>query len=99
MKATTVPALIDARAAYRLGDFAVELTGDQLAPRFRSGDILHVDSGTVPAPGSAVMATVGGLPCVMLLNGDGDLVDNAGGYVARGEFALIGAVVGVLTPE
>ena len=96
MKATTVPALIDARAAYRLGDFAVELTGDQLAPRFHSGDILHVDSATVPEPGNAVMATVGGLPCVMLLNGDGDLVDNAGGYVARGEYALIGAVIGTL---
>ena len=96
MKATTVPALIDARAAYRLGDFAVELTGDQLAPRFHSGDILHVDPATVPAPGNAVMATVDGLPCVMLLNGDGDLVDNAGGYVARGEYALIGAVIGTL---
>ena len=94
---TQLPLLarLDVREARWLRVFGVQLVGNALAPRFNNGDVLRVDATRQNAAGDAVLASVRRekrLGC-FFLNGDGDLVDNAGGYVARGEYQLLGVIV------
>ena len=73
--------------------FALELTGDALSPRHSSGDLLIVDTEAIPAPGDCVVTEIDGHLCCLVLNADGDLVDNRGGYAERGTYFAIGVVV------
>ena len=80
------------------GLFAVQLDGSRLAPRFADGALLAVDPHKAPAAGDAVLAELPGALrnrlAVMIVNADGDLTDNDGGYHAAGTFSLRGVVIG-----
>ena len=84
--------------------YALQLVGDALKPRFRSGDWLIIDPSPVAIeavqPGDAVLAQVrlkgrcephmG----VYFLNGDSDLFTGKGDHHAAGTFRIVGVVIG-----
>jgi hypothetical protein len=73
--------VVDARAAPAPGDVVIALV--QLAASQRLGERRGGPPGRLDR----------GEMCAMVLNADGDLVDNAGGYTPRGVFYLLGVVV------
>ena len=62
--------LVDRRYSERT--FAMRVRGDSMSPRFNEGDVIVVDPGKAPAPGSFVVA----------INGDGEAVLKQ--FAARG---------------
>jgi hypothetical protein len=99
----TIAALADiATASRRLDSFAVILDGHGLQPKMNHGDLLIVSPTHAPAPGDAVVAVVPpitGRTRVYFVNGDADLYDGRGGYVAAGGWELLGTVVEVVTEQ
>ena len=92
--------------ARALGTFPLRLVGDRLAPRYRDGDVLLVDTRREALPGHVViveLASKNGPPgayraglWAFRMNSDRDLWDYQGGHVAAGEWRLVGVVTGRL---
>ncbi|MES2463614.1 MAG: S24 family peptidase [Armatimonadota bacterium] len=73
--------------------FGVLLEGDALAPEYQDGDVVVVARNVAPTPGKLVVMEYRGKVGCMRLNADGALTDNAGGFVHRGCYDVIGVVI------
>ena len=77
--------------------YALQISGDRLAPQLRHGQQVAVEPGTTSKAGDLVVAAIREEKTgVMLQNGDGDLWDRQGGYVPAGQWRPLGIVTGIL---